>query len=173
MSQLHLIGALVRLFAIYLVVTTLKLAPTFVSSAITWRADGAAIASATAALLAPLVAAALLWIYSLGVARLLYLGPSQDLSLPDARLLEETLFAIVGLWLFCSGVIDAAFWLSFYLLSGTAQDLDPVVTPKQIGSLVAVVASLLIGFVLVVRARGLVRVVYMLRGRGAEPGSSA
>ncbi len=173
MSQLHLIGALVRLFAIYLVVTTLKLAPTFVSSAITWKADSAAIASATAALLAPLVAAALLWIYSLRVARLLYLGPSHDLNLPDARLLEETLFAIVGLWLFCSGLIDGAFWMSFYLLSHTSPEVDPVVTPKQIGSLVAVVASILIGAILVLRARGLVRLVDLLRGRKSNSSGSS
>ncbi len=166
MTQLHLIGVVVRVFALYVVITTLQAAPNMFASAKSWGADTSQIAIAALALSVPIIAALLLWFFNLSVARRLYFGGSHDkpVDLAGVEHLEAALFSALGLWLVCSGLVDGAFWIAFYNVAQAPEWINQtVVSPEQQAGVLSTGFQLILGIVVLLRGRGIAVLVRKLR----------
>ena len=163
MSQAYLIGVLIRLFSIYLVVSTLRIVTSMFSPALGLAFNGWTIAG----LAIPLLAAVFMWFFNLSIARRLFFGGSHEraLDLTGVVHLEQALFSALGLWLVCSSLIDCAYWLILFSEVNSPKWVGfyPI-GPEQTASLIASFVQTLLGLFLMFRANGLVRLIQRLRG---------
>ena len=163
MSQGHLVGVLVRLFALYLLVSTLRSAPGLIVSNQTAGSDPWAHAWIAAALILPLSAAIFLWFFNLSVAkRLFYSGASErNLELEGVSQLEHALFSLLGLWLICASLVDAMYWIVyFHEVPQYGWDLT---TPEIKAGVACCIFQLLLGTFLFFRSKGLLNIVRRIR----------
>ncbi len=163
MSQAYLIGVIVRLFSLYLFISTLRSATAmFVQYPALelnrWTAIGVAM---------PLLAALFMWIFNLTIAKRLFYGGTHEraLDLSGVVYLEQALFSVVGLWLVCSSLVDCTYWLIFFNEVNSPKWLGYYATgPEQTANLVASCVQTVLGLFLMFRANGLARLIARFRG---------
>ena len=162
MSQAYLIGVVIRLFSVYLVISTLSIATSMFSPQLglafnRWTIAGLAI---------PLLAAAFMWFFNLSLAKRLFYGGSHDrtLDLSGVVHLEQALFSVVGLWLVCASLSECGYWLVLFNSQNSPEWANFVFAPEQKASMVAALVRTLLGLFLMFRASGLVRLIARLRG---------
>lgn len=177
MSREDIVAVAARLFAIYLVVMTLRFVLSLVSIAGTAFGDPspglAAIGLSVAATLLPLAIAAYLWFFPVTVARKL-LPSMRDSgpSLPGSpRLLQEVAFSVLGLWLLASALPDVLYWAAMLNFRSDPAYGGLVLSADEKASMVATGFELVLGIALLLGARGLVGALYRLRygNRTVEP----
>ncbi len=163
MSQAHLIGVIVRLFAVYLFISTLRSATDmFVENPALELNRWTAIGFST-----PLFAALLLWFFNLAIAKRLFYGGAhaRTLELTGVVHLEQALFSTAGLWLVCLSLVDCTYWLIFFnLVNSEHWDAYYINRPEYLASMMASVVQTLLGIFLLFRAKGLVKLISRLRG---------
>ena len=163
MSQAHLIGVIVRLFAVYLFISTLRSATNmFVENPALELNRWTAIGFST-----PLLAALLLWFFNLAIAKRLFYGGAHErtLELTGVVHLEQALFSAAGLWLVCLSLVDCTYWLIFFNLVISQQWQEYyAVRPEHTASMTASCVQAVLGIFLLFRAKGLVKLISRLRG---------
>lgn len=174
MKQLHLIGVLVRLFALFWFAKTLQSFPLLFNDFQPWG-DGLGnspnwMAMIPAAVfVASLLAAALMWLFHLPVARLFFFANSGEkmLELSGAEHLESAVFAAAGLWLVLIGLTDGVYWLTFYLYARTNYSMGGEFfwTPENRANVAATAVEFLIGGFLLLRRDGVLALIRRLRGQ--------
>lgn len=162
MSQAYLIGVIIRLFSVYLVISTLSAAtamfsPQFGLAFNRWTIAGLAI---------PLLAAAFMWFFNLSLAKRLFYGGSheRELELSGVVQLEQALFSVLGLWLVCASLSDCGYWLVLFSRQNFPDSANFVFAPEQKASMVAALVRSALGLFLMFRAHGLVKLIARLRG---------
>ena len=162
MSQAHLIGAVIRLFSVYLFLSTLSAATSMFSPALglefnRWTVAGLAI---------PLLAALFLWFFNLSLAKRLFYGGSYEraLDLTGVEHLEQALFSVLGLWLVCFSLSDCGYWLVLFNSRNSAELASMEFAPEQKAAMAAALVRAALGLFLMFRANGLVRLIVRLRG---------
>ncbi len=162
MSQAYLIGVLIRLFSIYLVISTLKIATSMFSPALGLAFNGWTIAG----LAIPLLAALFMWFFNLSLAKRLFFGGLhvRALDLTGVVHLEQALFSVLGLWLVCSSLIDCGYWLVLFNDRNSADSADFVFAIEEKAAMAAAFIRAVLGLFLMFRANGLVRLIQRLRG---------
>ena len=162
MSQAYLIGAIIRLFSVYLVVSTLSVATAMFSA----RADLEFNRWTIAGLAIPLLAASFMWFFNLSLAKRLFYGGSHERALDLSAVvhLEQALFSVVGLWLVCSALSDCGYWLVLFNSQNSTEWASYIFAPEQKASMVAALVRSALGLFLMFRASGLVKLIARLRG---------
>jgi uncharacterized membrane protein YjgN (DUF898 family) len=163
MAQGHLVGVLIRLFSIYMAVSTLRLWPAFLNSTYglstqekLWliAIDGTV-----------LVLALLMWMFNLALAKKLFYADNENRALDLAGVihLEHALFSATGLWLVCSAVIksiDAVFGYAVMSWHPDSISLNP-----QIAVWISAAIQAALGLYLLVGSKGLINLLARFRGR--------
>ena len=155
MTQLHLVGVIVRVFALYVAVSTLQTLPSTVAGAVEFGAGTTTVGFAVALIAAPLLASILLWVFHLAVARKFFFGNAgfSEVGLNGAEHLESALFSVLGLWFCVSGSVDLSYWLSLvYIASAPNWNLD-VLLPDQKANFIATLVEIVVGVLLLFRGR--------------------
>ena len=162
MSQAYLIGVIIRLFSVYLFVSTLTVATTLFSTGMGIEFNRWTIAG----VLLPLLAALFMWFFNLSLAKRLFYGGSheRDLDLSGVVHLEQALFSVVGLWLVCASLSDCGYWLVLFNSKNSPEYLSFEFAPEQKASMLATLVRTALGLFLMFRAHGLVKLIARLRG---------
>ena len=166
MSQIHLVGVVVRIFAAYVFVSTLQVLPQLIAGAEAWGADRKALLISVAVLVSVLIASLLMWLFHLTVARKFFFGTNGEdaVELAGAAHLESALFSLAGLWFLVSGIADVSYWGSLiYLASPGDVDLG-VLLPDQKASFLSCVIQATIGAILLFRGKSFQSILAKIRG---------
>jgi hypothetical protein len=164
LSREDFVAVAVRLFAAYVLFWTLETFPNamFLLSG----ADGKASAGLYIAILvfAGLLCA-FLWFFPLSIARKLLPvmrepRSEQAISSPVALSLGITL---LGIWFFADALVSALYWLTLFIRSKQANGIPVEWTSKQIASMVATLARLLLSVWFIFGATGIRRLIYKFR----------
>ncbi len=163
MSQAYLIGVIVRLFSVYLFISTLRSVTTmFVQNPALelnrWTAIG---------LSTPLLAALLMWFFNLAIAKRLFYGGAHErtLELTGVVHLEQALFSTAGLWLVCLSLVDCTYWLIFLsMVNSEHWQAYYINRPEYLASMMASCIQVLLGIFLLFRAKGLIKLIARFRG---------
>ena len=169
MTQLHLVGVLVRVLAVLLVVTGLfNLSYVFLYdeelSDIEWTL------ALLVTIVLPLIAGLALWSMNLLVARRFFFRQAGErpLSLDGVEHLETALYGLLGLWLIVSALVSLARSAAWLLLTvGKAEGVEAqFMWAHSFGpDMVATLTSLLLGIALLLGRNGLLRALQRIRGR--------
>ena len=166
MSQVHLVGVVVRIFAAYVFVSTLHVLPQLVLGAEAWGADRKALVGSVAVLVSVLLAALLMWFFHLTVARKFFFGKSGENSveLAGAEHLEAALFSLAGLWFLVSGIADVSYWGTLiHLASPNGVSFDGLL-PDQKASFWSSVVQIFLGLILLFRGKSFQSILARIRG---------
>ncbi len=166
MKNEQLVGLGVRLFAIWLVVYTVRSLPTL------WLfgtgQDGSGVfVFAIAYLLLLIVSAILLWLFPLTVANKLL--PGKVLDVRTALPLEElqcAAFCLLGLWLLTDAIPSLTYY--FVLFYQFSKDYQILHNPQTASGLMRSVVELIIGVWLLFGARGLLGLLRWARHAGKK-----
>jgi len=167
----QIVGLAVRLFAIFLVVYTLRYATSLVSFATLDPPDYVSSAFILLFGLSPLLIAILLWRSPLTVASKLI--PQTDAGTKPKALGEVEAqviaFSILGLWLLVSAIPDIFYWVTYVYriksigFGGVRTEL----TPQYIAGIASTIAELVLGAWLLFGSRGLVGLIRKFRYAGS------
>lgn len=162
MTQAYLIGVVIRLFSVFLLLTTLSLA----TSAIAINQGIAFSLWAISGLAIPLSAAAFMWFFNLSLAKRLFYGGSHErpLELAGVVHLEQALFSLLGLSLVCYSLSDCAYWLVLFNSKTTPEWAGVEFASEQKAAMFASLVRALLGVFLMFRAQGLQKLIARFRG---------
>lgn len=167
MSREDVIAVASRLFSVFLIVNTIRWVTGALFAADAVPHTAAFVVLMTAACVASLAAAALLWYFPLTVAgKLLPVmkEPKPPVD-PVSRTALELALTAIGFWVLATVLADLTYWIALlaYLLGAEgAVGLDS----HQKASIAALVVELALGFWLILGSRGLVELVQRLRYAG-------
>ena len=169
MTQLHLVGVLVRVLAVLLIFAGLANVGYIILDNPEIR-DAGWWLSLFAMIVLPSIAGVLLWSMNLVVARRFFFRQAgeQPLSLDGVEHLESALFGLLGLWLVVSALVSltrSVSWLLLTLDRPEAVDARILWAHRLAPELAATVVMLLLGVALLLRRQGLIRLLRRLRGR--------
>ena len=163
----------IRLFAVYLAVSTLGMAANLVGMAALAesRELGAGLWTAGAAIVLVAATALWLWFFPLTVARKLLPVMNEPRSEESAgpAVLASVALTLMGVWLLAGALIDVSFWLTWATtLRASGFDARPI-SAEQIANMVATGVELVLALVLIFGASGLRRLLFRFRyGPAAE-----
>jgi hypothetical protein len=168
-SREDIVAIASRLFAIFLVITTIRLlGPMFLTPEF-FSSTGQLLLFVSMLVLPALAVAALLWFFPLSVARKLLpvmREPRPTVSPSSQTALELALVAI-GMWVLASAISDSVYWV--VMLVHVYNSTVPVeIDASQTARIVATITELLLGCWLVFGSRGLANLVTRLRYLGAR-----
>lgn len=169
MSKEQIVGLAVRLFAVFLIVYTLRYSGSVISLA-SLDSPGFWI-SALVMLFAflPVVIAFLLWRFPLSVASALIPKATnrekpKPLSEPEIQVVA---FSILGLWLLASAIPDVFYWVIYAYRMETVGFRNVELTPQNIAGIVSTTVELVLGLWLLLGSKGIVGIVRRLRHAGS------
>ena len=162
MSQAYLIGVLIRLFSVYLFISTLSGATSYFSAGLALEFNRWTIAG----MVIPLLAAVFMWFFNLSLAKRLFYGGSHEraLDLAGVAHLEQALFSLFGLWLVCSSLSDCGYWLVLLNSGSSAEWVGVEFAPEQKAAMFAALIRAALGIFLMFRANGLAKLLARFRG---------
>ena len=169
LSREDVIAVLARLFAVFVLIAVVRSLPAMGQSLTAEGGGWYATFFIGAFVVAPLLIAALIWVFPLTIAtKLLPVMRTPRPALSAGGLeLEQVGLTILGVWFFVTGLVDAVYW---YMFAKTAQDAGfrwRALDPENAGAMVATGAELIIGLALVLGARGIVGALRRLRQAGS------
>lgn len=175
MSREDIVAIAVRLFAVYLLVTSLRTLAS-VPAVLTGEVTAGTIVVTLVSLVCTLGIIVLLWSFPLTVARKLLpimKTPRPDV-LSDGGMLFQLGIVLIGLWQLAAGLADVVYWATL-LVAMRNRDLPfDALRPEQWGSMVGTVAQLVVALALILGSNGLHRLLYRVRyGHDTATGSSA
>jgi hypothetical protein len=155
----------VRVFAAYIVVSTLKAAPSYWSGIAPLELDGLNEWAGFALLAAPVLAAVLMWTFHLSVAKCFFVSGAGSEEIHSGFLdVEAALFSVVGLWFVSAGMIDLAFFLSLIHITTAPNWNLGLFGPEQKANFAATWAELVLGLFLLFRGRSFKAFISNIRG---------
>ena len=162
MSQAYLIGVVIRLFSVYLFISTLSVAASYFSVGMALEFNRWSMAG----IMLPLLAAVFMWFFNLSLAKRLFYGGSHERTLDLAGVvhLEQALFSLLGLWLVCSSLSDCGYWLILLNSRSSAEWAGVELAPEQKAAMFAALVRAALGLFLMFRAQGLAKVLARFRG---------
>lgn len=157
----------IRLFAIYLALSTLGMAANAVGMAalVESQGIGAGLWTAGAAIVLVAATALWLWFFPLTVARKLLPVMNEPRSEQAAgpAVLASVALTLMGVWLLAGALIDATFWLTWATtMRGSGFDATPF-TGEQVANMVATAVEAVLALVLIFGASGLRRLLFRFR----------
>ncbi len=152
MQKEQIVGLAVRLFAIFLVVYTIRYGSSLLP--MTRPPNNVSFLLLAGFTVPLLLAALLLWIFPLTIAGTILpeiktSGSSVPLEVGEIQIVA---FSILGLWVLSTAVPDIFYWSTFVYL---AKGIEFSLTPEHIGNIVVTVIEIIIGVWLVFGAKGL------------------
>ncbi|MGH8085442.1 MAG: hypothetical protein ACREPV_09220 [Lysobacter sp.] len=165
MSREDFVAIAVRLFSIYLLLSTIRYVPGAVQlfsqdQGIVWASLYGFI------LILGFFVCVLLWFFPLSVARKLLPvmhEPRSEQSL-DASTAMSVGITLIGIWVMAFGLVDAIYWIVLFV---RAQQVDTTAyfewLPDQIAGMVATAAEVLLAAWLIFGSRGVKRLIYRYR----------
>ena len=174
MSREDIVAIASRLFAVFLVVTTVRLTAPLIQPSEFFSSTGQLLLFLFALILPALVVAALLWFFPLSVARKLLpvMREPRTAVSPTFQTALELGLTLIGFWVLATAISDSIYWIVLFLhIYNSAVPVEIDVSQKA--SLVATGAQLLLGFWLVLGSSGLANLVTRLRYSGAKADGGA
>ena len=168
MNKEQAVGLAVRLFAIFLVVYTMRYATSVVAFSILEPPDYISSGLILLVGFSPILIAILLWRFPLTVASKLMpevTAKEKSKSLSETEL-QVVAFSTLGLWVFVSAIPDIFYWATYTYRFKNVGSGNTELTPQNIGGMVATAAQIVLGFALLLGSKGLVGLVRRLRNAG-------
>jgi len=165
MSREDIIAVALRLFALFLVVTAVRHAAGLASLGRLEESAMTILAAAALMFALTLAFAAVLWYFPLTIARKLLpsLRDAGAALSPQGLRVQEMAIVVLGLWVLASALPDTSYWLSLVLFTSGAGYESFSWLPENKANIVATAVEIVIGFVLILGARGLSNLLYRLR----------
>lgn len=165
MSREDIIAVASRLFAVFLLLFTLKtVAGGYFAADLQGQGSGFLL-RVSVFVLAALAIAALLWFFPLAVAHKLLPVMREPRPLVNAgsTVALELGLTLIGFWVLAFGLVDLSYWIVLLAYSGTADFSLYLVAPEQKASAAATIVELAIAVGLILGSRGISRLVYRIR----------
>jgi hypothetical protein len=168
MKPEHFVAIGLRLFAIYLSVSTIA---GLITSGWFYIASGSNMLSSTLVLLVAVLSvgmAYLLWRYALSIAlKLVRLDGSVYPAFPSMAYeeVQNLAFTVLGVYFLFRAIMGAVYWLVFF---GSVRATPYAVEPQQWASIAETISELLLASFLVFRAEGLTVLISKVRQAGGE-----
>lgn len=161
----QIVGIAIRLFAIFLVIYTLRHASSFLPYLVDSQSIKVDLSFVLLVTVVPILVAAFLWLLPLTIARNIIPGmgakePSSTLSNSE---IAAVAFPILGLWVLTTAIPDTFYWATFTYMVKNAGLGKPELSPENVGNIVATIVELLIGFWLLLGSRGIASMLNRLR----------
>jgi hypothetical protein len=168
MQREHFVAVAIRLFAIFVVIYTLRYGASllpFVGSSEAARATWTFFAFFA---IPPLLTAAILWLFPLSLARaLLPKGTATETktawSIADVQIVA---LSVLGVWVLATALPDVFHWVVYGHLM-TKYQLGEL-SPENMGNIWATAIELVIGFWLVFGAKGISGIISIARTAGTK-----
>lgn len=164
MQKEQIVGLAVRLFAIFLVVYTLRHVSGLLPYAGESSPNNVSFLFIGLFTICPLLAAALLWFFPLTVAAKL-LPPAATSTPPPTAALENKgaedvawYFSLMGLWVLTTAIPDIFYWVTI-----TYHIEDAAFSSQNKGNMAATLSQLILGFWLLFGSRGWVGIIRRIR----------
>lgn len=174
MSREDIVAIASRLFAIFLLITAIRLGTTIFAASGSFSSAWS-LALFLAAIFLPIaVISALLWFFPLTVARKILpvmREPRPPVS-PGSQTALELALTAIGFWVLSNAFTDAVYW-SVFLVQINNSPVPVAVDPAQTASLAATIAELCIGLWCVFGSRGLANLVTRIRYAGSPQAGDA
>jgi hypothetical protein len=164
MSREDIVAIATRLFAVYLLVTSLRTL-TSVPAVLTGGVTAGTIVVTLVSLVCTLGIIVLLWCFPLTVARKLL--PVLKTPRPDVLAEKGRLFplglVLIGLWQLAIGLSDVVYWATMLLVMRNRDLPLDALRPEQWAAMVGTVAQVVIALALILGSNGLHRLLYRIR----------
>lgn len=168
MNKEQLVGLGVRLFAVFIVVYTLRYATSLIGFAMMDPPDYIAASFILLIGFSPVLIAILLWRFPLTVAsKLIPKIKTSEKPRPLGEMeLQVVAFSILGLWVLASAIPHIFYWITYVYRIKNVGFGNIELTPQNIGGIVSTVVELVLGVWLLLGAKGLVGIIRRLRHAG-------
>lgn len=168
MSREDIVAIASRLFALFLLITAIRLGVTMISASGAFSSVWTLALFLTAIFLPIAAISALLWFFPLTVARkiLPVMREPRPPVIPGSSTALELALTVIGFWVLSTAFTDAVYW-SVFLVQVYNSPIPVAVDPTQQASLAATLAELLIGIWCVFGSRGLTNLVTRVRYAGS------
>ena len=169
MRKEEIVGLAVRIFALYVVISTLGNLGRLIEFSKMGSTQDLSLTFLVPAISVPLLVALSLWLLPLTVARKLLptaaATPENEAQATPAEY-QVAAFSILGMWALAQYLPTVFFWLgyAFYLNAHPEQSLSP----NDYGRIFSTVGGIVIGFWLLFGARGLVGILRYARTAGSS-----
>lgn len=164
MSREDIVAIASRLFSAYLLFGLVQTLPGIVSTTIQgtdpWMLTLYALSIAFG-----FGVCALLWFFPLTVARKLLpvMREPRSEQTVDASIAFSLGITLIGVWFLASGLVDASYWLTFFVLSRQAAETGFDWSSDQIANMLATVFELILSMCLILGNAGIKRLIYKFR----------
>ena len=175
MSREDIVAIAVRLFAVYLLVTSLRTLAS-VPAVLTGEVTAGTIVVTLVALACTLGIIVLLWRFPLTIAGKLLpvMKTPRPGVLSDGGLLFPLGIVLIGLWQLAAGLADVVYWATMLLVMRNRELPLDALRPEQWGSMVGTAAQVVVALALILGSNGLHRLLYRIRyGHDTATGPSA
>ena len=168
MKPEHIVAIALRVFAIYLSVSTIT---GLITSGWFYIAAGSNMLSSTLVLLVTVLSLAtayLLWRFALSIAfKLVRLDGSEYVAFPSIAIeeVQNMAFTVLGVYFLFRAVMGGVYWLVFF---GSVRTTLYTIEPQQWASIAETIAEFLLASFLVFRAKGFTVWISKVRQLGRE-----
>ena len=173
MSREDFVAVGSRLFAVYLLLTSIRSAPEIFQ--VLWRADDMTsvyLYGLTIAIV--LLVVAFLWFFPLTIARKLLPAMKEPRSeeTMDSHVALSVGITLIGLWVLAYGIVGAVYWIKLFL--GLRREIDTgdyVWPPEHKAAMVATAVQLVVAALFILGSSGIRKLIYRLRYGKADHAS--
>ncbi len=168
MHKEQIVGLAVRLFAIFLLIYTVRYLSDYIHVLMGESYFKGNTTPLIILTLIPFIIVVLLWFFPLKVATRLI--PKIENTEPAVQLgnneIEHIALSLLGVWVLASAIPDIFYWTTFaYMIKSSGMVLG-VLRPENVGNIVATISEIIIGIWLIVGSKGIVGIVRRLRYAG-------
>ncbi len=168
MQREQLVAVAIRVFAIFIVIYTIRYGASLLPIIESSDPVSASRAFFGFSVVPPLLAAAILWLFPLSLARGLL--PKVSAFEPNGALgagdIQVVALAVLGVWVLGSAIPDVFYWVIFIYFTNKS-GIGPL-TPERMGNVAATIVELGVGFGLLFGARGISGIIKLARTAGAK-----
>lgn len=165
MSREDFVAIASRLFAVFLMVVTVRAVAGSYPVASSYGSGSEFLLRISVFAIPSLAVSALLWFFPLSVARKLLpvmREPRPAISVASDHALELAL-TVLGFWVLATAISDGLYWIVMLAYANSSQMPGFELEPDQKANVIATGVELVIGFVLLFGSRGLAALAYRLR----------
>jgi hypothetical protein len=164
----QIVGIAVRLFAIFLLIYTVRYLSDYIHVLMGESYFKGNITPLIILTILPFIVVILLWFFPLKVAAKLIPkinSAEQPVNLGNNEI-EHIALSILGIWVLASAIPDVFYWSIFIYMIKSSGMVVGALRPENVGNIVAIIIEIIIGIWLLVGSKGIIGIIRRLRYAG-------
>lgn len=168
MNKEQIVGLVIRLFAVFLVVYSLRLMSSLFTFATVEPIDYISSAIIFLFGFSPILIAIILWRFPLAIASKLIPKPTETkhTSAWGETEIQIVAFSTLGLWVLSSAIPNAFYWVTLVNRIKSVSFGNTSLSPENVAGIVSTITQIILGFWLLMGSKGIVGLVRKLRHAG-------